>query len=174
MSKLARLALTVLLALGAVLAVALPASAAPSCTGRWGSLPEEAAGRSPASITDLRVGRHPCSDRIVFDTSFPAAGYSVEYVDVVTAPGSGFPVETPGGARLQVEIHHPSYGALDTDVTGFDTLRSIRWAGSFEGRTTFGVGTRARLPFRVFTLPARGDGGRIVLDVAHHCARMPA
>ena len=52
-------------------------------------------------------------------------------------------------------------------VAGFPTLRSVVYAGSFEGMTTFGVGTRARLPFRVFALAGPGGHGRIVLDVAH-------
>jgi hypothetical protein len=41
-------------------------------------------------------------------------------------------------------------------------------AGSFEGQTTIGLGVRARLPFRVFTLDGPGNGSRIVIDVAHH------
>jgi hypothetical protein len=48
------------------------------------------------------------------------------------------------------------------NVTGFSTFRQVAWAGSFEGQTTVGLGVRARLPFRVFTLP-----GRVVVDVAH-------
>jgi hypothetical protein len=48
------------------------------------------------------------------------------------------------------------------NVSGYRTFRQVAWAGSFEGVTTVGLGTRARLPFRVFTLP-----GRVVVDVAH-------
>ena len=54
-----------------------------------------------------------------------------------------------------------------TNVTGYRTFRQIAWAGSFEGRTTVGLGVRARLPFRVFTLAGPGDGSRLVIDVAH-------
>ena len=46
--------------------------------------------------------------------------------------------------------------------------RDVRNAGSFEGQTTIGVGVRARLPFRVFSIPGPGGQSRIVLDVAHH------
>ena len=71
-------------------------------------------------------------------------------------------------------LHHRAYddagsstlGPLPS-VRGFGTLRSVVHAGSFEGDTTFGVGTRARLPFRVFTLAGPGGHSRIVLDVAH-------
>jgi hypothetical protein len=166
MSKLIRMVLVAVLAFAGV-AVAVPASAAPFCGIRWGSLPESAPGLSPAPITDVRTGRHACFDRIVFDTSFPAEGFAVSYVETVIEAGSGHILPVPGGAQLQITLNHPAYGALDADVRGFDTLRSIVFGGSFEGYTTFGIGTRARLPFRVFTLPARGDGGRMVLDVAH-------
>jgi hypothetical protein len=43
----------------------------------------------------------------------------------------------------------------------------VVYAGSFEGMTTFGVGTRARLPLRVFTLAGPGGHRQVVLDVAH-------
>ncbi|HEX2064459.1 MAG TPA: hypothetical protein VHE80_08555 [Acidimicrobiales bacterium] len=40
-------------------------------------------------------------------------------------------------------------------------------AGTFEGRSTFGLGVWARLPFRVFKLDGPGTSSRIVVDVAH-------
>ena len=103
----------------------------------------------------------------------------MSYVDAVRADGSGEVVGVPGGARLQVVLHHPSYdeegvptfgvgvGRRVADVGGYRTLRSVVAAGSFEGYTTLGVGTRARLPFRVFALAGPGGDTRIVLDVAH-------
>lgn len=53
------------------------------------------------------------------------------------------------------------------DDRGFRTLRQVSFAGSSGGFTNFGVGVRARLPFRVFTLPGPGTGSRLVIDVAH-------
>jgi hypothetical protein len=88
-------------------------------------------------------------------------------------------VSVPGGARLAVVLHHPSYdqdgrptytarvGQQVADVAGYRTLRSVVYAGSFEGYTTLGVGTRARLPFRAFALAGPGGDTRIVVDVAH-------
>jgi hypothetical protein len=87
----------------------------------------------------------------------------------------------PGGARLQVQLHHPAYddngsstispavtaGHPLADVRGYRTLTSVVYGGSFEGDTTVGIGTRARLPFRVATLNGPGSGSRIVIDVAH-------
>jgi hypothetical protein len=105
----------------------------------------------------------------VIDVNGSPSGYSVEYVDTVRAEGSGAPLYVPGGARLAVVAHHPA-GALPygvnqraANVDGFPVLRSVTYGGSFEGYTTYGVGVRARLPFRVFTLT---NPGRIVVDVA--------
>jgi hypothetical protein len=53
------------------------------------------------------------------------------------------------------------------NVTGFTTFRQIATGGSFEGQTTFGLGVRARLPFRAFVLAGPGTGARLVIDVAH-------
>ena len=36
-----------------------------------------------------------------------------------------------------------------------------------ESQATIGLGVRARLPFRVFTLTGPGSGSRLVVDVAH-------
>ena len=64
-------------------------------------------------------------------------------------------------------VRHPSISPVPLPtVPGFSTFRSVTNAGSFEGQTTYGLGVRARLPFRVFTIA--GGHGRIVVDVAHH------
>jgi hypothetical protein len=131
-----------------------------------------------APLAAVTTGRHPCFDRVVFRVAGPAAGSSVRYVTTVSADGSGQPLSVPGGARLEVVLRHPAYDSAGratltasvnrpvADVRGYDTLRSVVWGGSFEGMSTLGVGTRARLPFRVTVLPGPGDA-RIVLDVAH-------
>ena len=97
----------------------------------------------------------------------------------MTQDGSGAPVPLAGGAFLQVVVHAPAYdanGNLTYDpandarivnVRGFRTFRQVANAGSFEGQTTFGLGVRARLPFRVFLLAGPGAGSRVVIDVAH-------
>jgi hypothetical protein len=178
MRRTVRLLLVALLTIAGA-AVAVPASAA-SCGVSWGSLPKDLPEMDRSALVDVRVGTHACWDRVVFDLDGPAAGYHVEYVDAVTQDGSGAVVPVPGGARLHVRLHHPSYddqgnstlpgagvGEPVAHVPGFPTLRSVLYTGSFEGDTTIGVGTRARLPFRVFLLDGPGDGARIVLDVAH-------
>lgn len=52
-------------------------------------------------------------------------------------------------------------------VGGYDTFRQVAFLGTFEGETQIGLGVRARLPFRVFTLTGPGAGSRLVVDVAH-------
>jgi len=173
------------LAVGALLtgaAVAGPAAAAATegCAPAWGSTPASAAAQNPAPLVAVSTGQHACFDRVVFEIAGSVgAGWDVAYVDAVHADGSGEIVPVPGGARLAVVLHHPSYdengrptyaarvGQPIADVAGYRTLRSVLTAGSFEGYTTLGVGTRARLPFRTFALTGPGGDTRIVLDVAH-------
>lgn len=181
MSRPIRCLLVIALALAGV-AIAVPASAGPDGCGQahWGSLAQGDAELGPGHLVAARSGRHECWDRVVFELDGPATGYSVAYADRVVEDGSGAPLPVPGGARLQVTLHHPAYdqqanptfpgrvGRQVADVRGYSTLRAVVYGGSFEGYSTFGVGTRARLPFRVFTLDGPGPHGRIVLDVAHH------
>jgi hypothetical protein len=183
MSRTLRHLLTVVLALTAV---ALPVVAATtptpvpvvttSCATPWGSASEWVMPLGAAPLTAVRPGRHECFDRVVFDLVGPAAGYRVEYVDQVFQDGSGAVLPVPGGARLLVNVNHPAHddagnptivptpaaGQQVADVRGYRTLRSVVYGSSFEGATTFGVGVRARLPFRVFTVDSR-----VVVDVAH-------
>lgn len=158
-----------LLALSAIL-VPTAASASPYCGQVWGSLTKSDPTMGTGEIDTVRAGRHDCFDRVVFDIDGPPAGYTVAYVSQVTADGSGAVVPTPGGARLQAVIRHPHYtptaiGHQEVNPAGYRTLRSVTYAGSFEGQTTYGIGVRSRLPFRVFSIP--GGHGRIVVDIAH-------
>lgn len=156
-----------------------------SCPRGWGSLPEaknnvRASTPATTSVTDVRTGRHACYDRFVVDLTGGPTGYDVRYVRNVYQDGSGFLVPLRGGAKLQIVVHAPSYN-IDTgkatyspknpkaltNVTGYSTFRQLAFAGSFEGQTTIGLGVRARLPFRVFTLAGPGSNSRVVIDVAH-------
>ena len=188
MSTTARRVLTIVLALAGlailVAAFAAPAPAAavtPGCSTAWGSAAESVPALGRAPVTSVRTGAHPCWDRVVVNLPGPAAGYHVQYVDQVVQDGSGAVLPVSGPARLRVLVRHPAYddngaaslrppvtaGRSLADVDGYRTLRSVVYGGSFEGDTTIGVGTAARLPFRVFTLDGPGSGSRIVIDVAH-------
>jgi hypothetical protein len=135
---------------------------------------------SAASVTNVRTGQHYCFDRMVVDLNGPVAGYTVRYVDAVAHDGSGHLVPLQGRAFLQVTVTAPSYDSQTgnatyspanqaelSNVAGYQTFRQVAWAGSYEGYTNIGLGVRARLPFRVFSLDGPGTGSRLVVDVAH-------
>ena len=172
--------LSVLLLVSVFLLVpASPATAAPYCGLVWGSLEKTAPGLSAAPVVNVRTGRHSCYDRLVIDVAGDVGGYTVAYVPVVVQDGSGLPIPTRGGAALQITVNDPSYDASYQEtyspanplelrnVTGYRTFRQVVYAGSFEGYTSLGLGVRARLPFRVFTLDGPGTSSRLVVDVAH-------
>jgi hypothetical protein len=155
------------------------AQAAPYCGITWGSLAKTRPALVPGPVSNVRSGRHTCFDRLVVDLKGRAPGYTVKYVNTFTAQGSGAAIPLRGGAKLAVTVNAPAYTASGTatfvprnraevvDVTGYQTFRQVRWDSSFEGYTTLGVGVRARLPFRAFTIQD-ATSSRLVIDVAHH------
>ena len=171
--------IAVLMAVGTALVAPVPASAAPYCGLVWGSLAKTDPAMSQAKVTNVRTGQHYCFDRLVVDLNGPVGGYTVRYVPQVTQDGSGLPVPLRGLAFLQITVNAPAYDDNGnatynpanpnelTDVNGYQTFRQVAWAGSFEGYSSLGLGVRARLPFRVFTLAGPETGSRLVIDVAH-------
>jgi len=150
------------------------AAPAPYCGITWGSQPKLVNPAAYPELTNIRAGRHDCYDRLVFDFRGQITGSWVNYVATMTTDGRGDVVPLRGGAKLSIVMHAPAYddegqatyepanGAEVVNVSGYRTFRQVAWAGSFEGMTSVGLGVRARLPFRVFTLP-----GKLVVDVAH-------
>ncbi len=150
-----------------------------TCANTWGSTPKGAPPQtSPGHhIINVRAGRHECFDRLVIDLDAGAPGYHVQYVRRYRHIATGAIIPTPGGARLEIiaraaafnDQGQATYDGVDgqalprINLAGFETFRSTRYGGSFEGHTSFGLGVRARLPFRVLKL-----GNRLVIDVAHH------
>ncbi|MFJ5700122.1 hypothetical protein [Arthrobacter sp. NPDC093139] len=181
MKKLSAWLTAMVMAVGLGLLAPGSASAASYCGLVWGSLAKSNQAMSAASVTNVRTGQHYCFDRLVIDLKGKAGGYNVRYVPQVVQDGSGLPIKLRGGAFLQVTAHSPSYDndtgkatftpanrSEVTNVSKYQTFRQLAWAGSFEGYTTLGLGVRARLPFKVFTLDGPGSGSRLVIDVAHH------
>jgi hypothetical protein len=156
------------------------AAAAPYCGITWGSTSRTAGALSTAPLIATRTGRHDCFDRVVFEFDGPVTGYSVHYGETYT-DGEGLALSpyTAGGAVLAVSLRAPSYddsraatyphrtGDHVANVLRYRTLRDVIFGGSHEGYTTFAVGVRARLPFRLFVEPGPGTHSRIVLDIAH-------
>ncbi len=174
------------LAAGLLPAAAGAAASGPYCGIAWGSLAKSSPAMAQGPLTGARVGRHDCFDRLVFDlASAPAPGYNVRYIDPpYRAEGSGAPLLVAGGAVMQITVHAPAYDANGNSTVpwsgtavvvrpdqfqaaGYRTFKDLVWGGTFEGYSSFGLGVRARLPFRVFQLDGPGGGTRLVVDVAH-------
>jgi hypothetical protein len=162
----------------AAVGAAAPAAVAtvdpgPYCGITWGSLAKSGGTLRQAPLLSTRTGQHECWDRVVFEFNGTADGYAVHYGEVYTE-GQGLPLSpyTAGGALLNVQLRAPASGpatgAHVANVAGYSTLRDVVYGGSFEGYTTFAVGVRATLPFRVLVLVGPGTHSRIVLDIAHY------
>ena len=150
-----------------------------SCAVTWGSGAQSAGpGTTPSSrVHNVRTGRHECYDRFVVDLTGSARGYNVRYVRRFRQDASGDVIPLPGGARIEIVVRAPAVdlnghatylGVVGeplpgVNLAGYETFRSTRYGGTFEGYTQFGLGVRARLPFRVLKL-----SHRVVIDVAHH------
>lgn len=157
-------------------------------TGSWNTNAESAGEYSPWALYNSRIGRHACYDRVVFDINGPGpVGYDVRYVPVVSEDGSGNPVPVAGDAALQVVVRAPAQGSpADTSghqpgvvfapsgarlhgpggLESWGCLREVRSAGSFEGQTTFAIGVRDKLPFRVDTWTDANQSTHLTVDIA--------
>jgi hypothetical protein len=171
-----------------------PAGAAPAAapgqqraacdeTRGWGTSTEESAPYTDIELYNVRAGQHACYDRVVFDVNgADPVGYHVRYVPTVLSDGAGEQVPVAGRAALEVIVHAPDFaaassghqpgrpawtvGQLLVDHTGWKALKEVRFAGGFEGQTTFAVGVNGERPFRVLTV--RDDAVRhVVVDIAH-------
>ena len=160
----------------AALAPATAASAA--CATQWGSTKEVSSAHPDSVIVNARAGEHACYDRFVVDLRGAAPGYEVRYVKTFVADPSSKVVDLRGNATLRITMlgarahdkegqatYVPASRKNMVDVSGYRTFRQAYWGGTFEGTTVIGLGVRARLPFRVFSLA--GDPTRLVVDVAH-------
>lgn len=157
-----------------------PPPAGDSCavTADWTLRPDVERGRGTQPVHQVRAGRHACYDRVVFDLRGQAGtGFDVRYVDQVHAEGSGKPVPVAGNAALQVTVRSPARSLAGVGehffaeryLADWGALRSVRFAGSFEGQSTFALGARATLPMRAFSLvDQQRDVRQVVVDIAHH------
>lgn len=177
MRRLSVLVAAILVGAGGLgLAPAPVGAAAPYCGITWGSLAKSGtAAPRGGEIVNVRAGRHTCFDRLVIDLTRAPQGFHVAYVPRVTEDPSDRPVHLAGGAFLSIAVQAPDYDVVTgrpnpyrlPSVAGFTTFRQVAAAGSFEAVTSYGLGVRARLPFRAFILTGPGAGARLVIDVAH-------
>ena len=163
-------------------AVAVPATAtAAGCSTTWGSLNKAGTGSAASTLQTVRAGRHACFDRLVFDIKGPAPAVTARYVTNVFRAGAGHLVPLRGGAKMEIAISVQDERHADgswgfqppnsdelANVTGFRTFRQVADANSNSAAQFIGLGLRARLPYRIFTLDGPGANSRVVVDVAHH------
>ena len=176
MKKLHAWLAVIMLIVGLGLVAPSAATAAPYCGITWGSLAKTSSATTYGHLANVRAGKHACFDRLVFDIKGKRAGYDVRYASVYTeGKGDRVPLR---GTDLRIIVKAPAYAdgkatynprnkSNIVKVQDFRTFRQVAWAGSFEGQTTIGLGVRARLPFRAFTLNGPGSQSRLVIDVAH-------
>jgi hypothetical protein len=126
-------------------------------------------------LTDVRVGRHPGFDRVVFElggTGTP--GWRVEYTTTPRADGSGARVRLKGTVFLQVvlrgvglpdDVGIAPFGNSRTRIPGTGThgVAEVAPGAVFEGDQQAFIGlTGAQRPFRAFALT---NPARVVVDV---------
>jgi hypothetical protein len=131
----------------------------------------------PNRLVDVRAGRHPSFDRVVFEFNHAVPDATVQYGTVRTQ-GRGNELPLLGRAFLAVDFtgadaHNdngqPSFAQIGGMTLNFPTLTQVGFAGDFEGQVTFGLGLSGRAGFRVFKL---ANPPRLVIDLAHP-ARAP-
>jgi hypothetical protein len=155
-------------------AVAAGTTPTPGTTATWTTDPVTVR-RSPAVppvpvLTGIRHAAHPAEgyDRIVFDISGPAPGYSARYVDEVRADPSDRVVPVPGRAYLLLVLTpaqaHRDNGTVTVSGThriNLPMLRSYAVVGDFEGHVSIALGLDDRVGYRIGEV-----SGRIYVDVA--------
>jgi hypothetical protein len=155
-------------------AAARQAAQRPFCGITWGSKAKHAGTMVSTRVLTIRAGQHACFDRLVIELGAgQRPGYLVEYRPRIIQEGSGNVIPVAGVAKLRITVRAPARAGFPVNgrhlvnVTGFRTFRQVVGAGSFEGITSFGLGLRGKLPFRVFELSGPGTHSVLVIDVAH-------
>ena len=129
-------------------------------------------------LTDVRTGRQPCADRVVFDFRNGRPPYTVEYQpgptfalgesdQTITVEGSAFlvvRVEHAAGVDLSDPSAPQTYtGPESIHPNGLTHVREIRRTEDFEGVLIWVIGVDATRPFSVGVL----DGpSRVYVDIA--------
>ncbi|HUP19437.1 MAG TPA: hypothetical protein VM778_05725 [Gemmatimonadota bacterium] len=126
-----------------------------------------------ATLVEVRAGRHPGFDRLVWTFREGRPGWKVEYVDrPVRECGSGRSVPLPGDGWLEVRFEparshddegRSTAGALDA-TPGLARVLSVARTCDFEAVVVFVLAVDSPEPYRVLELD---DPPRLVVDVRH-------
>jgi hypothetical protein len=122
-----------------------------------------AGAQSAPTLVDVRAGRHPGFDRVVFEFR--------GYVDQLVQDGSGNPVSVAGAADLEVVFQGAN--AHDEDGTptisprrfspGLTAVKEVTQLGDYEAVVSYGIGVDRRRPIKVSTL---SGPSRLVIDMS--------
>lgn len=149
-------------------AVAQPANAAPSPFGTAG-VRVGMQGNPELVIQDVRAGTHDGFDRVVFEYAGPGLpGYIAGYNPEPRQQASGFPLEVPGNAFLELMIQgtpmmmmSPREDLIGTGqvrvapgggYVGAGSVQSVVHGGVFEADTQYVIGLDRERPFQVYLL----------------------
>ena len=130
-----------------------------------------AGAQTAPTLVDVRAGRHPGFDRVVFEFSGTVPEHRIEYVDQLVQDGSGDPVPVAGAANLQVVFQganaHDDGGAPTVSQRrvspGLPAVKEVAQVGDFEAVVSYGIGVDRRRPIAVSTL---SGPSRLVVDVS--------
>jgi hypothetical protein len=130
-----------------------------------------AGAQSTPTLVDVRVGRHPAFDRVVFEFRGGLPDHRVSYVDQLVEDGSGRPVSVAGAADLQVVFQGANAHEADGSPSvgprrlppGLPAVKEVAQVGDFEAVVSYGIGIDRRRPITVSTL---SGPSRLVIDVA--------
>ena len=138
-----------------------------------------AGAQSAPTLVDVRAGRHPGFDRVVFEFQGAVPEHHVRYVDQLVQDGSGAPVSVAGSADLEVVFQGAN--AHDEDGTpsvsprrfspGLAAVKEVAQIGDFEAVVSYGIGLDRRRPLTVSTL---SGPSRLVIDVSTAATGGPA
>ena len=123
------------------------------------------------TLVDVRAGRHPGFDRVVFEFRGAVPEHRIDYVDQLVQDGSGNPVAVAGAADLEVVFEGANAHDVDGTPTvsprrfspGLPAVKELAQVGDFEAVVSYGIGVDSERPITVSTL---SGPSRLVVDVS--------
>ena len=106
------------------------------------------------TLVDVRAGRHPGFDRVVFEFRGAVPEHRIDYVDQLVQDGSGNPVSVAGAADLEVVFEGANAHDEDGSPTvsprrfspGLPAVKEIAQVGDFEAVVSYGIGVDRAAP----------------------------
>jgi hypothetical protein len=130
-----------------------------------------AGAQTAPTLVDVRAGRHPGFDRVVFEFQGGVPEHRIGYVDQLVQDGSGNPVSVAGAADLEVVFEGANAHSEDGTPTvsprrfspGLPAVREVAQVGDFEAMVSYGIGVDRERPISVSTL---SGPSRLVVDIS--------